>query len=160
TTAIETRFDAALRLGSANDLVPEIEAAVAQNPVQERLWGHLMLALYRAGRTADSVRAFDRACDTLDREIGTRPGEALQTLFRKISEGSADLRLDRHGFADSTQDDPSAPPPLVGRDAELAIVTAAIRRVGAGIGGLTLVTGESGIGKSSLGQVDADLDCP
>ena len=95
-TAIEARLDAALQLGAGAELVPDIEAAVAHSPVQERLWGHLMLALYRAGRTADAVRAFDRACRTLQREIGSGPGEGLQTLLEKIKDESVDLQL-RHG---------------------------------------------------------------
>jgi DNA-binding SARP family transcriptional activator len=156
TTAIEARFDAALLLGGGADLVPEIEAAVAKQPVQERLWGHLMLALYRAGRASDAVHAFDRACATLDREIGTRPGEGLQTLFQKISDGSADLQPTRSGRESHPLSDASAAPMFVGRDAELGTVTSAVRRTGAGIGGMTLVTGESGIGKTSLAQVCAD----
>lgn len=155
TTAIEARFDAALLLGAGGDLVPEIEAALAQYPLQEQLWGHLMLALYRAGRTADAVRAFDRACTTLDREIGTRPGEGLQTLFQKITDGSADLQVERPGRATQPRPDSSVPPPFVGREAELSAVTEAVRRAADGGGGLTLVTGESGIGKTSLAQIAA-----
>ena len=72
TTAIEARFDAALQLGGGGELVPEIEGTLAEHPLQERLWGHLMLALHRSNRTADAIQAFERACTTLDREIGTR----------------------------------------------------------------------------------------
>ena len=146
-TAIEARLDAALQLGAGADLIPDIEAAVAQDPVQERLWGHLMLALYRAGRTADAVRAFDRAAIALRREIGGVPGEGLQTLLRKIGDESADLRARRLPDAVDTRGDP---PPFVGRDEELRAAAATLRRARAGSGGLTLVTGESGIGKTSL----------
>ena len=93
-TAVETRFDAALRLGDGRELIPEIEAAIAQDPLQERLWAHLMLALYRTGRPAEAVRAYDRATAVLDREIGTQPGERLQILHQKVSDGSAELLLD------------------------------------------------------------------
>jgi len=155
TTAIEARFDAELMLGAARDLIPEIEAAVAQHPLQERLWGHLMLALYRAGRTADALRAFDRARATLDREIGTRPGEGLQTLFQKITDGSADLRAEPPGGP--IHPEPDAPhAPFVGRDSEMRAVTTAVRRARDCIGGMTLMTGESGIGKTSLAQAAAD----
>lgn len=154
-TAIESRFDAVLQLGAGAELVPEIEAAVAQYPLQERLWGHLMLALYRAGRTADATRAFHRACATLDREIGTRPGEDLQSLFQRISERSPDLEVERP--KDQAAPERSAAPTLVGRDAELSAVLQAARSVGAGLGGLTLVTGESGIGKTSLAHAAVDL---
>lgn len=146
-TAIEARLDAALQLGAGADLVPDIEAAVAQDPVQERLWAHLMLALYRAGRTADAVRAFDRAAIALRREIGGVPGEGLQTLLRKIGDESAELRAQPLPDDVDTRADP---PPFVGRDDELRVASAALRRARSGSGGLTLVTGESGIGKTSL----------
>lgn len=155
TTAIEARFDAELMLGGAGDLIPEIEAAVAQHPLQERLWGHLMLALYRAGRTADALRAFDRARETLDREIGTRPGEGLQTLFQKITDGSADLRAEKAGRQTDVEPEPPLAP-LVGRDTELRTVAATVRRASAGIGGMTLLTGERGIGKTTLAQAAVD----
>jgi DNA-binding SARP family transcriptional activator len=149
-TAVEARLDAALQLGAGADLVPDIEAAIAKDPVQERLWGHLMVALYRAGRTADAVRAFDRACATLRRELGNGPGEGLLTLFQKITDESADLTArppDRHAEG---RPEVSTPLPFVGRDVELHTASAAVGRVVAGCGGLTLVTGESGIGKTSL----------
>lgn len=119
TTAIEARFDAALQLGGGGELVPEIEAALAEHPLQERLWGHLMLALHRSNRTADAIQAFDRACTTLDREVGTRPGEGLQTLFEKIRDGAAELRVAPAPHVLNPDPDPAAPPPFVGRDAEL-----------------------------------------
>ncbi|WP_241524248.1 AfsR/SARP family transcriptional regulator [Mycobacterium paraense] len=155
TTTIEARFDALLRLGAGPELVPEIEAAVAQYPLQEHLWEHLMLALYRAGRTADATRAFQRASATLDREIGARPGERLQTLFQQISDRSADLEVERPNDRAAAPDRLAAPT-LIGRDVELGVVCSAARSAAAGIGGLTLVTGESGIGKTSLARVAAD----
>ncbi len=92
-TAIEARFDAGLQSGDGGDLVPEIEAAIASDPTEERLWGHLMVGLYRAGRSSDAVRAFDRARAALDRELGTAPGDGLQTLYRKICDKSTDLHF-------------------------------------------------------------------
>jgi DNA-binding SARP family transcriptional activator len=156
TTAIEARFDAALQLGGGGELIPEVEAALAEHPLQERLWGHLMLALHRSNRTADAVQAFERARTTLDREVGTRPGEGLQTLFEKIRDGAAELRVATAPHALNPDPDPAAPPPFVGRDIELGAVTAAVRRAAGGAGGVTLVTGDSGIGKTTLAQAAVD----
>jgi DNA-binding SARP family transcriptional activator len=157
-TAVETRFDAALRLGDGGELVPEIEAAIAQDPLQERLWAHLMLALYRTGRTAEAVRAYDRACAVLDREIGTQPGERLQVLYQKVSDGSSELLLD--GQAPQRIVLGGGPVAgrerLVGRGAELDAMAESLSDASAGCGGLILVTGESGIGKSSLAQALGD----
>ena len=156
-TAIEARLDAALQLGAGAELVPDIEAAIARDPVQERLWGHLMLALYRAGRNADAVRAFDRACATLRREIGGGPGEGLQTLFQKISDDAADLHVRPPDPATEVQPGPQTPLPFVGRDIELRTAGAGVGWAAAGTGGLTLLTGESGIGKTSLALAVAHL---
>ncbi|MET0704070.1 MAG: BTAD domain-containing putative transcriptional regulator [Mycobacterium sp.] len=152
-TAIEARLDAALQTGGGAELVPDIEAAVALHPMQERLWGHLMLALYRAGRTADAVRAFDRACTTLAQEIGNEPGDGLQILFAKISDRSPDLHVQPLRPTIVAQAAAATPPPLLGRDSELD----ALQPTGRGSGGLTLVTGESGIGKTSLALAIARL---
>ncbi|MDT5064521.1 MAG: hypothetical protein QOK02_676 [Mycobacterium sp.] len=157
-TAVETRFDAALRLGDGYELIPEIEAAIARDPLQERLWGHLMLALYRTGRPADAVRAYDRASAVLDREIGTRPGERLQILYRKISDASPELLLGAHvAQRIVVRDGPQVRrDPIVGRVAELDAMAESLSGARAGSGGLTLVTGDSGVGKSTLAQAVCD----
>jgi DNA-binding SARP family transcriptional activator/DNA-binding transcriptional ArsR family regulator len=152
-TAIEARFDAALQYGDGAELLPEIEAAVAANPTEERLWGHLMVALYRTGRASDAVRAFDRARVTLDRELGTSPGDGLQTLYRKISDGSPDLLLPVAETAETVAShgaDTDGSMPFVGRATELDAILAALSAARAGSGGLILLTGESGIGKTAL----------
>ncbi|QNJ92585.1 AAA family ATPase [Mycolicibacterium fluoranthenivorans] len=152
TTAIEARFDAAVQYGRGAQIIPEIEAAVAHDPLQERLWGHLMLALTQAGRPADAVRAFDRVGAVLKRELGVRPGEGLQTLFEKIGDGSADPL----STTSTTAPELPLPPLYVGRDSATDAVTASVNRIRFGTGGLTLVTGESGIGKTSLAQAVAE----
>jgi hypothetical protein len=48
--ASEVLTDARLLLGQSSDLVPELRAQAAANPAHERVWGQLMLALYRCGR--------------------------------------------------------------------------------------------------------------
>jgi len=156
TTAIEAAFDAALQLGAGGELVPEIEAALSEHSLQERLWGHLMLALYRANRTADAIQAYERACATLDREIGAPPGEGLQTLFDKIRHGSPELRVTPARQLPDPPQELAAAPAFVGRDAELGAIAAAVRRADGGVGGLTMLTGDSGIGKTTLAQVAVD----
>ncbi|TMM12175.1 MAG: hypothetical protein E6F98_08820 [Actinobacteria bacterium] len=41
------QFEVGLALGEHRELTPAIRAAVADNPFRERLWGQLMVALYR-----------------------------------------------------------------------------------------------------------------
>jgi DNA-binding SARP family transcriptional activator/ABC-type branched-subunit amino acid transport system substrate-binding protein len=92
--AIEERFDAELALGRDRELVPEVEAAVAREPLRERLRAQLMLALYRSGRQADALGAYDEARRTLVQEVGIEPGRALQDMQLRILDQDPALELD------------------------------------------------------------------
>jgi DNA-binding SARP family transcriptional activator/ABC-type branched-subunit amino acid transport system substrate-binding protein len=82
--ALEERIEADLRLGRHAELVSELEALVRANPLRERLREHLMLALYRCGRQADALEAYQQARRTLSDELGIEPGPALRELERSI----------------------------------------------------------------------------
>ena len=47
--ALEEHFEAALALGEHGEVAAAVRAALEENPFRERLWGRLMLALYRCG---------------------------------------------------------------------------------------------------------------
>ena len=55
--AVEDRLDAELAAGAASEVVAELESLVSQHEFRERLWGQLMLALYRSGRQRDALAA-------------------------------------------------------------------------------------------------------
>ena len=82
--AIETRAEADLMLGRHGELVGELEALCREHPLRERLWELLMLALYRAGRQAEALRAYTEARDYLVDELGIDPGPALRELEARI----------------------------------------------------------------------------
>ncbi|ACQ81345.1 transcriptional regulator, SARP family [Beutenbergia cavernae DSM 12333] len=82
--ALEARFEAALTAGMAGELVPDLRDAVAAHPLRERLHAHLMLALYRAGRTAAALDAYRAARGELVGELGLEPGPLLKDLERAI----------------------------------------------------------------------------
>jgi DNA-binding SARP family transcriptional activator len=83
-TALEERLEADLETGGNVELVAELEALVASNPLRERLWGQLMLALYRAGRQGEASQAYQRARHALVAELGIEPGPALKELHGSI----------------------------------------------------------------------------
>ena len=83
-TALETRVEADLAAGSGADLVGELEILVRDHPFRERLWSHLLVALYRSGRQADALAAYQRARRLLRDELGLPPGGELQRLERAI----------------------------------------------------------------------------
>jgi YVTN family beta-propeller protein len=82
--AIEERIEADLALGGAAELVGELEALIGEHPLRERLRGQLMLALYRGGRQADALAAYQDTRRALVDELGLEPSEELQRVERAI----------------------------------------------------------------------------
>lgn len=78
--ALEARIAADLAGGLHHELVGELEQLVRQHPLRERLWGHLMVALYRNGRQADALAAYQRVRRILLDELGLEPGGELRRL--------------------------------------------------------------------------------
>jgi len=80
---LEDRIDADIECGRHAEVVPELQALVAEQPLRERLWAHLMRALYCAGRRADAGRAYQDARAAL-LEQGFEPSPELRELQRQI----------------------------------------------------------------------------
>ena len=74
--ATEALAEADLVLGHHGELVSELEALCREHPLRDRLWELLMLALYRAGRQAEALRAYSQARDYSEyaRPPSFRPG--------------------------------------------------------------------------------------
>jgi serine/threonine-protein kinase len=83
-SAVEDRISARLALGQHARLVGELESLTREHPLRERLWGDLMLALYRSGRQADALEAYGRARETLAEQLGIDPSRRLQRLHEQI----------------------------------------------------------------------------
>jgi YVTN family beta-propeller protein len=81
---LEDRIDADLAAGRSAELVDELQRLVSTHPLRERLWGQLMLSLYRSGRQASALDAYRRARQTLVSELGLEPGPALRDLERRV----------------------------------------------------------------------------
>ena len=106
-SATEDRIDARLAVGDAGELVAELEAMVREDPLRERRWGQLMLALYRAGRQAEALKAFTRARTVLIDDLGIEPGPELQRLQAAILDHDTELEhdgRDEHATAVRTTD--------------------------------------------------------
>lgn len=87
-------YDVELVLGRHHALGPELEAASALDPLDERLAGQLMLALYRSGRQADALAVYQRVSDRLRDELGLEPGAALRGLHEGVLR--QELALEAH----------------------------------------------------------------
>jgi YVTN family beta-propeller protein len=81
---VEDRIEADLALGRHAHLVGELEALVAADPLRERLHEQLMVALYRCGRQADALAAYQKARRALAEELGIEPCQPLRQLERAI----------------------------------------------------------------------------
>ncbi|WP_231987561.1 BTAD domain-containing putative transcriptional regulator [Mycobacterium sp. 852002-51152_SCH6134967] len=90
---VEDRADALLATGRAAEIVGELESAIAEAPLRERRWGHLMLALYRAGRQGEALGAYRRARSLLAEELGVDPGPELRRLEAAIVAQDAALEM-------------------------------------------------------------------
>jgi predicted ATPase/DNA-binding SARP family transcriptional activator len=82
--ALQHRYDCLLDLGRAGEAVTGLETLVGDHPLDEPLWGQLMLALYRSGRQVDALGAYRRARRHLVDELGIEPGPALAELEHRI----------------------------------------------------------------------------
>jgi DNA-binding SARP family transcriptional activator len=82
--ALERRIEVDLEAGRHAQVVSELEAQVREHPLREGLRGQLMLALYRGGRQADALAAYQEARRTLVEECGIEPSAVLQQLQRGI----------------------------------------------------------------------------
>src|SRR5215210_8238948 len=100
-SALEERVEADLILGRHDALVGELEALVAEHPYRERLRAQLIVALYRCGRQAEALDAYQASRRTLLDDLGIEPSRRLQELERAILEHDCSLEL------------PATAPPLV-----------------------------------------------
>src|SRR5690242_14683107 len=110
--AWEARIEADLALGRHAAVTAELERLVADHPLRERLHGQLMLSLYRCGRQAEALAAYQRVRDLLAAELGIDPGEPLRRLHASVL--AHDPALDWDGSR------PAAPE---GRPAEVGTLT-------------------------------------
>jgi DNA-binding SARP family transcriptional activator len=122
--AHERRIDADLELGRHRGLLGELEALVAEQPFNERLYARLMVAYYRSGRQTDALELWRSARATLVDQIGVEPGPGLRRVHQAILEQDPALDLEESEPTGNEPDD--ATRDLAVRAAEL-LATAGAR---------------------------------
>ncbi|MFI9848121.1 BTAD domain-containing putative transcriptional regulator [Nonomuraea sp. NPDC051941] len=156
--ATELHVAAGLRIGDAAAVVPEAERLTRDEPLREEGWRLHALALWSSGRQADALATLRRARGIFAEELGLDPGPDLTALEEAILTQRTDVLRETVPPPPPTAPLPRPAPineaPFVGREAELsALVTAATGvATGAATDGarIALVTGEAGLGKSTL----------
>ena len=150
---------------SSGPAAPAIRTAMrilTLDPAQEAVHRELMRLFERQGRRGEALRQYRLCVDALQRELGVEPQAETRRLYQDIVRAVQALptRVDaRPGAVEATSssalpafvDEPAREPtPLIGRDSELTRLGRALDAVERGKGGLVVVIGEAGIGKSSL----------
>ena len=123
-------------------VISRLQLAVERQPLRERRWAQLAVALYRLGRQAEALRAIGRARAHLREQLGTDIGEELQAVERGVLTQDASLLVSRdapirHGPL----------PDLVGRDAEIGEVLELL-----GTNRVVTIHGLGGVGKSAVAR--------
>ncbi len=146
---LEDRIETDLRLGRHAELVAELDALTAENPLRERLSSQLIRALYGSGRQADALAAYDRLRRRLADDLGIDPSPDLEQVHLAV------LRQDPRLL-------PAAPsaasePPQTNLRAQLTSFvgrTEEVARLGKLIADSRLVTlvGPGGSGKTRLAE--------
>jgi predicted ATPase/DNA-binding SARP family transcriptional activator len=161
--AHEKRIEADLELGRHVDLIAELETLVEQYPLREHLHAQLMLALYRCGRQADALAAYQHARRVLVEQLAIEPSAPLRQLEQAIlrQETSLDLagtvaprapsgaaaskppgrKVDR----DAPHNLPAQVSSFIGRERQLSELRQLVSRAR-----VITLTGAGGVGKTRL----------
>jgi DNA-binding SARP family transcriptional activator len=152
---LEDSVEARLATGQHVSLSTELPPLVARHELRERLWGQLMLALYRSGRQSDALDTYRRLRRLLDEELGVGPSPPLQRLHQRILAADPDLDLAAPALVTANAPPPprqlpAAPGHFVARAEALKRLDAQLTEAGAGAAPLCAVVGTAGVGKTAL----------
>ena len=147
--------DLRLRQGRHTELLAGLATRAQLHPMDERLAGQLMLAQYRCGRQADALHHYEQTRKQLAEELGTDPSRPLQELHQRILRGDPELSAPAKV---ASRDEPvphqfpAAPRSFIGREGELAALTAAVNHEAAHgqMAQISALAGAGGIGKTWL----------
>lgn len=162
---LEQRVEQDIHLGRLEPLAAELGGLVRSHPLRERFRAQQMVTLYRLGRQADALQAYDDGRRMLSGELGVDPSPDLQRLHQAILRaedhllcGSAVPRRDRTPLGppprDATVVPPSQLPPTVadlsGRDDEMAAISALLSSSRVDHPTVCVIEGRAGSGKTAL----------
>jgi DNA-binding SARP family transcriptional activator/predicted negative regulator of RcsB-dependent stress response len=143
--ALLDRNDLVLEQGGHTELLADLDATAAAFPLDERLAGQLMLALYRCGRQADALLRYEQIRVRLADELGTDPGPALRLLHKRMLTADLALAVSSPVVRPVPRQLPAPPRSFAGRGRELAALDAIMN-----LRHPIVVSGTAGVGKTAL----------
>ncbi|MEV4888610.1 BTAD domain-containing putative transcriptional regulator [Nonomuraea sp. NPDC055795] len=148
--AVLDYHDLQLRRGEHIRLLPGLLALITDHPLDERLAGQLILALYRSGRRAEAYCHYENIRRNLADELGIDPSLRLQQLYQNMLAGEP-----FGGWMPQPQIDSVIPQQLpanirrfIGRQSELRQLNTLL--AGRRQAEVVVISGSAGIGKTSL----------
>jgi DNA-binding SARP family transcriptional activator/Tfp pilus assembly protein PilF len=159
--ALGWRIEADLRLGRHLEVVGELQELARTYPMWERFHGQLMLALYRSGRQADALAAYQTLRKTLAEELGADPTQELQRLRGEILAASPALNPPEPTILITSATPRAAVLPrqlpagithFTGRAGELATLNTSLDQLDEPGGAVVVaaISGTAGVGKTVL----------
>jgi DNA-binding SARP family transcriptional activator len=161
--AREWLMDARLALGQHHELLSQIRAVVAADPLAEHPHVQLMLALYRCGQKVAALDAFSRLRELTTREFGQDPGPEASEMLRQILQDSPALAFRPRPLSVAAgsrpvwtpvRQLPAAPPDFTGRE---PLIDGLARLMPGTVMPVTVLTGPPGAGKTALALRAAHL---
>lgn len=154
---LEARVAADLELGRHAELVGELSAYAETYPFREQMIAHLVLALYRTGRRADALEAYQRFAHRAAEDLGIDPGPALRDLHERVLNDDATLLLPvsvpvvppKVGVLVPAQL-PPAPLGFTGRGPELEWLDTVLAEDVGDATPIAVLSGPAGVGKTAL----------
>lgn len=156
--ATERHVALGLAAGRHTELLPELHELVERHPFHEQFRGHLMLALFRAGRQADALETFRRTRVSFAEQLGLEPGELLNRLHIALLRGDGELAAaailpaapERIRTGSPPRQLPARVSRFTGRTAQLRHLSELLAGAGTSDLPIVVVAGAAGVGKTAL----------
>ncbi|WP_432930611.1 BTAD domain-containing putative transcriptional regulator [Microbispora sp. CA-135349] len=146
----KTAFD----LGLPAEVLPQLRAVAATEPLNEVVHSWLVLALAAAGAQAEALAEYDSIRARLADELGIDPGPQLRAAHLRV------LRQDATPSSPFGQPSPGATPRpsllppgvtgLIGREKQASRIRSTLTCHGSGPAPVAVISGQGGVGKTAL----------
>lgn len=149
-TALSRLVDVTKSSGSYEEALSYARRLTHHDPLSEEAHREVMRLCFLLGRTTDALEQYERCRSVLEEELGTRPSAPTIEIYQKILKqrraGVRPLREEERAVLQGRRSDA----PFVGREDERRLIVDSLEHVLAGSGGVVLVEGEPGVGKTRL----------